>query len=51
MVGPAELDNFKGEGFPPEIGRSPEADREIDLFKRGGTLPWHNTMEWCSIGS
>jgi hypothetical protein len=39
VVDPAELGNFKGEGFPPEIRRSPEADGEIDLFERGGTLP------------
>jgi hypothetical protein len=39
MVGPAEPNNFKGKGFPPEIGRRPEVDREIDLSERGGMLP------------
>jgi hypothetical protein len=39
VVDPAKLGNFKGEGFPPKIRRSPEADGEIDLFERGGTLP------------
>jgi hypothetical protein len=51
MVGPTEPDNLEGEGFPPKIRRSPEADWQIDLSERGGTLSWHDTMEWSYVSS
>jgi hypothetical protein len=50
MVGPAEPDNLEGEGFPPEIGRSPKAYGKINLSERGGMLSWHDTMEWWYVG-
>jgi hypothetical protein len=51
VVGPIEPDNLEGEGFPPEIGRSPKADGHIDLLERGGALSQHDTVEWCCVGS
>jgi hypothetical protein len=46
-----ESNNLEGEGFPPEVGRSPEADGQIDLSERGGAMSWHDAMEWRCIGS
>jgi hypothetical protein len=51
MVGPSEPNNLEGEGFPSEVGRSPEADGHIDLTERGGAMSRHDIVEWRCVGS
>jgi hypothetical protein len=42
-----EPGHLKSEGFLFEIGRIPKGDRQIDLPKGQGSLPWYDTVEGC----
>ena len=51
MIGPREPNHVKGEDLPFEVLRSPEADRQIDLPEREGSVPRDHTMKRQGVGS
>jgi hypothetical protein len=49
MVSVAEPHHLESEGLLPEIGGIPKGDGQIDLLGGQVLLPWHDTVEGCSV--
>jgi hypothetical protein len=45
MVGSSEPDHFERQGFPSEVGGSPEADGQIELFEGLDAFPGDDPMK------
>jgi hypothetical protein len=45
-----ESDHFESESFLSEVGRSAEADRQVDPPDGLCSLPWHDSMEAPDAG-